>query len=201
MVFFHHSLSDQHLTSTARNAYFASGFKQSLGYAYGIWSASLSASLEISFLTLILLGLGGVASPLACQTIIAMGIPWSHFYLGSLVLSAFNVAFLVITFQPTKTEFLSDRENALTVINRLAKKQDAYMEAMSPISKSESDVGDMNDEGKRNNSMHYIILFIRLIDSLVDYSPSPRAVFSVSVGCFHICVNILWMVFIPSPAP
>ena len=82
-----------------------------------------------------------------------MGIPWSHFYLGSLVLSAFNVAFLVITFQPTKTEFLSDREDALTVINRLAKKQDAYVEAMSPISKSESEIGDMNDEGKRNNSM------------------------------------------------
>jgi hypothetical protein len=131
-----------------------------------------------------------------------MGIPWSHFYLGSLVLSALNVAFLVITFQPTTTEFLSDRENALTVINKLAKNQDAYTEAMSSISKSESDVEGMNDEGKRNNSMNYfIILFFYLIDSLIDSSPSPRAVFSVSVGRFHIFVNILWMVCILSPAP
>jgi hypothetical protein len=88
-----------------------------------------------------------------------MGIPWSHFYLGSLVLSAFNVAFLVITFQPTTTEFLSDREN---VMNRLTKNRDAFMEAMPPISKSESDegLGYMNDKGKRNNSMHlYFICF------------------------------------------
>ena len=167
MLFVHHGLSDQHLTSAARNAYFASGFKQSISYAFGLWSASLSATLDVLFLTLhhcILLGLGGVASPLACQTIIAMGIPWSHFYLGSLVLSAFNVAFLVITFKPTTTEFLSDRENALTVINRLAKIQDTYTEAMSPISKSESDAGDINDEGKRNNSMHYIIILFFSFD-------------------------------------
>ena len=52
MFIFHHGLSDKHLTSTARNAYFASGFKQSLGYAFGLWSASLSASLELLFLTL-----------------------------------------------------------------------------------------------------------------------------------------------------
>ena len=130
-----------------------------------------------------------------------MGIPWSHFYLGSLVLSAFNVAFLVTTFQPTTTEFLSDRENALIAINGLTKKQDAYIEAMSPISKSESDVEGMNDEGKRNNSMHCIIIICHLINSLIDASPSPRAVFSVSVGCFHIYDNILWMVCVLSPAP
>ena len=137
-----------------------------------------------------------MASPLVCQTIIAMGIPWSHFYLGSLVLSAFNVAFLVITFRPTTTEFLSDREN---VINRLTKNQDAYMEAMPPISKSDSDAVGMNGDGKRNNSMYYI--FIHIIDSLIDSSPSLRTVFSVSVGYFHICDNILWMVCVPSPAP
>lgn len=52
MLFVHHGLSDRYLTSTARNAYFASGFKQSLGYAFGLWSAYLSARLEISLLTL-----------------------------------------------------------------------------------------------------------------------------------------------------
>ena len=93
-----------------------------------------------------------------------MGIPWSHFYLGSLILSALNVAFLVITFQPTSMEFSSDRENALTVINRLANNQDGYIKAMSPISKLESDVGGMNEEGKRNNSMHYIIVLFFTFD-------------------------------------
>ena len=36
-----------------RNAYFASGFKQSLGYAFGIWSASPSDILETWFLTMV----------------------------------------------------------------------------------------------------------------------------------------------------
>ena len=157
--------------------------------------------LEYCSYPCVLLGLGGVASPLVCQTIIDMGIPWSHFYLGSLVLSAFNVAFLVITFQPTTTEFLTDRENALTMINRLTKNTDGYVEAMSPINKLESDAGDMNDESKRNNSMHYItILILHLIDSLIDSSPSPCTVLTVSVGCFHIYCNILWMVRVLSPA-
>ena len=45
--FVHHGMSDQRLTFTARNAYFASGFKQSIGYAYGLWSASLSTNFDI----------------------------------------------------------------------------------------------------------------------------------------------------------
>ncbi|KAF8807212.1 MFS general substrate transporter [Phlegmacium glaucopus] len=119
----------------ALNAYFASSLKQSLGYAYGLWS------------------LGAVASPLVCQAIIAIGIPWSHFYLGSLVLSAFNVVFLVITFRPTPTEFLRDQENALIVTNRLAKDSEASnVEASSPIRKSESEAMSMDDQDKSNTS-------------------------------------------------
>ena len=38
------------------------------------------------------------------------------------------------------------------------------MEAMSPISKSDSDTGDMNDEGKKNDSMHYITILFYAFD-------------------------------------
>lgn len=101
------------------------------------------------------LGLGGVASPLVCQAIIAVGIPWSHFYFGSLVLSALNVAFLVVTFMPTTAEFLRDREIALIVANRLEKKLDtSNIEVSSHISKPESEEMGMNDGGKRNSSKH-----------------------------------------------
>jgi len=58
-------------------------------------------------------GLGGIASPLICQTAISRGIPWDKFYLGSLILSGLNTAFLVITFRPTAREFLRDRREAL----------------------------------------------------------------------------------------
>ena len=57
--------------------------------------------------------MGAVASPLVCQAIMARGVPWFQFYFGSLVLSAINVTFLVLTFKPTASEFLRDRENAL----------------------------------------------------------------------------------------
>ena len=109
---------------------------------------------------MVALGFGGVAAPLVCQAIIDAGIPWSHFYLGSLVLSALSVVFLVITFRPTRTEFLHDQENALIVAisNRLAKDLDtSYMEAMSPTSKSELN-GTTNYEYKRNTSKHHTII-------------------------------------------
>ncbi|KAH9487131.1 Bypass of stop codon protein 6 [Psilocybe cubensis] len=77
------------------NGYFAEGPKQSLGYAFGLWS------------------LGSVASPLLCQSLIAVNVPWFNFYLGSLVLSAVNVVFLVTTFKPTLREHLHDRQNAI----------------------------------------------------------------------------------------
>ncbi|KAJ3507663.1 hypothetical protein NLJ89_g6181 [Agrocybe chaxingu] len=87
------------ILTASLNAYFASGPQQSLGYAYGLWS------------------LGGVASPLVCQGLISKGVPWNHFYLGSLVLSAMNTTFLVLTFMPTEAEFLCDRETAILASN------------------------------------------------------------------------------------
>lgn len=45
----------------------------------------------------------------------AAGVPWPHFYFGSLVLSALNTSFLVIAFRPTKNEFKRERHAALEV--------------------------------------------------------------------------------------
>ncbi|KAF9451790.1 MFS general substrate transporter [Macrolepiota fuliginosa MF-IS2] len=81
---------------TGKNAYFASGPKQALGYAYGLAS------------------FGSVASPFVCQSIIATGVPWFHFYYGSLVLSALNIMFLAFTFKPSLAEFTKDRQGALS---------------------------------------------------------------------------------------
>lgn len=64
-------------------------------------------------LLIILSGFGGMVSPLISQTLIAAGVPWRHFYLGSLVLSASNIAFLVLTHRPTSNEYLRDREAVL----------------------------------------------------------------------------------------
>lgn len=61
------------------------------------------------------LGFGGVVAPLVCQTAISRGFSWDKFYLGSLILSGLNTAFLALTFRPTVREFLRDRRVALSV--------------------------------------------------------------------------------------
>jgi hypothetical protein len=102
-------------------------------------------SLYLQFLfgfTHTIQGLGGVASPLVCQAIIARGVPWFHFYFGSLVLSAINVTFLVLTFKPTASEFLRDRESAMaggrTVSGQTSSSEDYFVskegECESPTS-------------------------------------------------------------------
>lgn len=59
------------------------------------------------------LGFGSVSSPFVCQSIIATGVPWFHFYYGSLVLSALNIMLLAVTFKPTFAEFTKDHQGAL----------------------------------------------------------------------------------------
>lgn len=54
--------------------------------------------------------LGGVVSTLLCQSLLALNVPWTKFFLGSLVLSVTNILFLVITFRPTNNDI--DREGA-----------------------------------------------------------------------------------------
>ncbi|KAJ7225733.1 major facilitator superfamily domain-containing protein, partial [Mycena pura] len=74
---------------------FLSETPSKLGYAFGAW------------------GVGAVVSPLVFQATAAAGLPWPHFYFGSLVLVAANMTFLAITFMPTAQELTADRKKAV----------------------------------------------------------------------------------------
>ncbi|KAJ7783550.1 major facilitator superfamily domain-containing protein [Mycena maculata] len=74
-----------------------------LGYAYASW------------------GFGAVVSPLVFQVTAAAGLPWAHFYFGSLVIAATSLTFLGITFMPTGREFAMDRKHALDEANSRSK--------------------------------------------------------------------------------
>jgi hypothetical protein len=50
-------------------------------------------------------------SPIICQSIVASGVPWFHFYFGSLVLSGLNASFLISAFKPTSREFNKEHES------------------------------------------------------------------------------------------
>ncbi|KAF8640884.1 hypothetical protein AX17_000532 [Amanita inopinata Kibby_2008] len=101
------------------NVYFAQGPKQSISVSYGLWS------------------FGGVASPLVCQAIIARGVPWSHFYFGSLVVSGLNFGFLLLTFWPTPNELSQERREAGAARRRSA--DDCLLGAPSPVIENMSD--------------------------------------------------------------
>lgn len=66
-------------------------------------------------------GLGAMASPLVCQSVITTGAPWFHFYLGSLVLSALNILLLAVAFKPNAAESVKERHLALSEARARAK--------------------------------------------------------------------------------
>ena len=68
---------------------------------------------------------GAFAAPLVCQTLLARNIPWSRFYLGSLVLSVINTTLLATAFRPTRKDgveegcSISNGAHANTQSNRI----------------------------------------------------------------------------------
>ncbi|KAI0343924.1 MFS general substrate transporter [Trametopsis cervina] len=73
-----------------QNHYVASTPKKALGYMYGYWS------------------IGSMCAPLVCQSVIATGIAWNHFYFGSLVLSGISSSFAFYAFRPRPAELEQD---------------------------------------------------------------------------------------------
>lgn len=81
--------------TASSNFYVVSTPKKPLGVLLGCWC------------------IGSFSAPLVCQTLMAKGIPWKHFYLGSLVISVIALSLTVFSFRPTRNEFLADRNAAL----------------------------------------------------------------------------------------
>jgi hypothetical protein len=48
----------------------------------------------------------------------AQDVPWHKFYLGTLIGSALNVAFLSLAFRPTPTEFAREKRHADRALHR-----------------------------------------------------------------------------------
>ena len=73
--------------------------------------------LLVSFYSLLnrQVAIGAFAAPFVCQTLLARGIPWSHFYLGSLILSAMNTGLLALSFRPTRNERTQDSNCSSTL--------------------------------------------------------------------------------------
>ncbi len=108
------AINQQRYWTASLNQYFATGYRQSFGFAFGFWSMSrnITPPLLMSGLNC----LQGFSSPLICQAALARGVPWFKIFLISLILSGLNTVFLVTTFRPTEREFLRDRKVVLTTV-------------------------------------------------------------------------------------
>ena len=77
---------------------------------YGFWCESISPpqydfSLDLGHH---FAAIGSTCAPLVCQSVIATGIAWSHFYFGSLVLSGISSILAFCAFYPSVTEIERD---------------------------------------------------------------------------------------------
>jgi hypothetical protein len=84
----------------------------------GFWSKIDTYRWQQLFFTMILTGIGGFISPFVCQAVMASGIPWTRFYLGSLVVSATNLIFITFSFRSTQAEFDADKRASLFAAKR-----------------------------------------------------------------------------------
>jgi hypothetical protein len=103
-----------------------------------------------------------VASPLVCQFVIATGVPWFHFYYGSLVLSGINILLLAITYKPTLAEYAKEHRKALDVAReKLETVADAQTDSLKTeklahsVGSPTSSVLRLNPGSDRKNSKRF----------------------------------------------
>ncbi|KAG1784259.1 major facilitator superfamily domain-containing protein [Suillus placidus] len=101
------------------NFYVVSTPKKPLGVLLGCWC------------------IGSFSAPLVCQTLMAEGIAWKHFYLGSLVISAIALSLTIFSFRPTRHEFLADRKAALDAMQITPSAHSPGTDTMIPLSHEE----------------------------------------------------------------
>jgi hypothetical protein len=78
-----------------------------------------------------------------CQAVIAAGVPWPHFYFGSLVLSALNIIFVLCVFSATQAEFDKDRRTALEGVTRESSRQSLTKESFDAADHKSSWEGEV----------------------------------------------------------
>lgn len=100
--------------------------RKGLGYVYSSWGKTRIVPARHDHLNFFLIpAIGAFASPLVCQSILAVGVTWNHFYLGSLVVSALNITFISFAFCPTEGEIKKEIESMCAQIQSRRTSADA----------------------------------------------------------------------------
>lgn len=141
-----------------RNYFCTCSSRKALGYMYGFWCKSTNScfiwqSGDLHSPPAI----GSMCSPLVCQTIIAHGVAWNHFYFGSLVLSAISSIFAFFAFRPMKHELESEGAAILASSNGQTP-QDVKSPNTISASADEANIGELK---KHTQEGHGLYLFSR----------------------------------------
>lgn len=129
-----------------------------------------------------------------CQSVINTGVPWSHYYLGSLVLSGSNITFLVLTYRPTQIEFRRDRDAALQGGKETKRHSISFDHEISEKQDScHSSTPSKEITSNKRKSKLFAALGCK--SSLIIIS-SPHTYHSttIAMGGFHVCLPILRLV-------
>jgi hypothetical protein len=96
----------------------------------------------------------------------ARGIPWPHFYAGSLVVSAVNLCFLTFAFRPTRAEFKRERQAALELANSLTNRDspaiDTKLESPSTVEQTTLSIDLVDAPPPKNSEFIHVVAFIFL---------------------------------------
>lgn len=127
-------------------------------------------------------GFGGVISPLICQTLVTAGVPWFQFYLGSLVLSAFNTGFLALTFRPTIREWIKEHHDNLSQRKEKNGGSSATLSQDAEVKPAQ-------------RSSEILMCFSNPLKIFSDWNRiSLGSVYRNDMGIFTLLHSLLWMV-------
>ena len=104
-----------------------------------------------------------MCAPLVCQSIIARGFAWNHFYFGSLVLSGISSALAFYAFRPVSRELEGEMVALLADTPRSDKVQ-RCVNVIPPSSADEANVAEVNKTLLRRHQARGKFWFIMLSD-------------------------------------
>jgi len=131
--------------------------------------------------------MGSFSAPLVCQTLLAKGIPWRNFYLGSLVLSAIALSLILFNFRPTHKEFLADRKAALDAVQFMSSALSSG--TVVELQPSEKDKISNFSASRLDASPPHSAIAVLQFSAMLKCSSSSSACFVDSVPMGLYCIH------------
>jgi hypothetical protein len=139
---------------------------------------------------------GAFVAPFVCQTLLAEGVPWRFFYIGSLAFSGLNTAFVAYAYWPTNEELCEEERMHVQSMQDCSSTLNSPAESSSPatfddekLSKASSlEASGTSNSGKSANLYE--------LQTCLNDETSPRFGLNyfirICLGLLLLCLGLLW---------